>query len=246
MRGLSAKICGIENVPMTPAPAKLETAGLNAKDFRLYKREQAGIARRMLYPVTAFYTCFSVIMFAIAWRTAHPFVAIAFYLAGVPVWTFVEYFAHIYVLHGQYKPGKGLHRRLLVEYVNPVHWEHHERPFDGEPINGELSDLLPLFALAAPLSFIFPAYTAPMLLAGVVQSYVIEEWVHQSVHFYNFRSAYFKYIRKHHTYHHTSSGMKMGYGFTSGIWDVVFKTRFPAHVRQRLYGREKHSVRAEL
>src|SRR5439155_11847062 len=46
---------------MTPAPAKLETTRLTAKDFRVYKREQAGIARRMLYPVTAFYTCFSVI-----------------------------------------------------------------------------------------------------------------------------------------------------------------------------------------
>src|ERR1700736_5334149 len=101
---------------MTPAPAKLETAGLNAKDFRLYKREQAGIARRMLYPVTAFYTCFSVIMFAVAWRTAHPFVAIAFYLAGVPVWTFVEYFAHIYLLHCHFIGRKGLHCILLVDY----------------------------------------------------------------------------------------------------------------------------------
>ena len=163
--------------------------------------------------------------------------AIAFYLAGIPVWTFVEYLSHVYVLHGQYKPGKGLHRRLLVKYVNPVHWDHHENSFDGEHINGELPDLLPLFALAAPVSFIFPIYTAPMLLAGVVQCYVIEEWVHQSVHFYNFRNPYFKYIRKHHIYHHTSSGMHRGYGFTSGVWDMVFKTRFPDHVRRRLYGR---------
>jgi sterol desaturase/sphingolipid hydroxylase (fatty acid hydroxylase superfamily) len=231
---------------MASAPVKLETPALTAKRFRVYKRYQAGIARRMLYPITAFYGCYSVIMLGVvAWRTRHPFVAIAFYLVGIPVWSFVEYLAHRYVLHGLYKPGKSLHRRLLVKYVNPVHWDHHARPFDGEHINGELKDLLPLFVLMAPLSFIFPVYTAPMLLAGVVQCYVIEEWVHQSVHFYNFRNPYFKYIRKHHIYHHTSSGMHRGYGFTSGVWDMVFKTRFPEHVRRRLYGRGKQSGSVE-
>jgi hypothetical protein len=33
--------------------------------------------------------------------------------------------------------------------------------------------------------------------------------------------------------------MERGFGFTSGIWDIVFKTRFPEHVRHRLYGRGK-------
>jgi sterol desaturase/sphingolipid hydroxylase (fatty acid hydroxylase superfamily) len=76
-----------------------------------------------------------------------------------------------------------------------------------------------------------------MLLAGVVQCYVIEEWIHHSVHFYNFRNPYFRYIRKHHIYHHTFSGMELGYGFTSGFWDTVFGTRFPLSVRRRLYGK---------
>ena len=61
-----------------------------------------------------------------------------------------------------------------------------------------------------------------MLLAGVVQSYVVEEWVHHSVHFYNFRSPYFRYMKKHHFYHHTSPGMERGFGLTSGLWDAAF------------------------
>ena len=212
-----------------------------ATRFKEYKREQAGISRRMLYPVTTFYTCYSLIMMIVAGRTKHAFVAVAFYLVGAPIWTFIEYLSHRYVLHGRYKPGKGLPRKLLVKYINPLHWEHHDHPFDGEHINGELKDLLPMFAVFAPLSFIFPVYTAPMLLAGVCQCYVLEEWVHHSVHFYNFRNRYFKYIRKHHIYHHTSTGMKLGYGFTSAIWDVVFKTRYSAAVRERLYGGKKRS-----
>lgn len=223
------------------APSKPQDKRPAPNRFMVYKRQQAAISRGLLYPVTAFYTCYSIIMLVVGWRSAHPRVAVVFYLAGIPVWTLVEYLSHRYILHGRYKPGKSLHRRLLVKFVNPLHWEHHERPFDGEHINGELKDLLPLFAVAAPLSFIFPTYTAPMLLAGVVLSYVLEEWVHHCVHFYNFRNSYFKYIRKHHIYHHTSPGMKKGYGLTNGFWDIIFKTRFPVHVRQRLYGRGKHS-----
>ena len=208
-----------------------------------YKRQQAAISRRRLYPVTAFYTLYSVILLVLASRTAHPRLAMAFYLAGIPVWTLVEYFTHRYILHGRFKVSKHrwkIYKRWANKYLDPLHWEHHARPFDGLHINGVLKDLLPLFAVAAPLSFIFPAYTAPMLLAGVCQSYVAEEWIHHSLHYYNFRSPYWRYAKKHHLYHHTSQGMERGYGITSGLWDIVFKTRFSEDVRRRLYGRGKH------
>src|SRR5205085_214269 len=84
-----------------------------------------------------------------------------------------------------------------------------------------------LFVVAAPVSFLFPVYTAPLLLAAVAQGYIAEEWIHHSVHYYNFRSPYFRYIKKHHFYHHTSQGMTRGFGTTSGMWDMVFGARFP-------------------
>ena len=70
--------------------------------FAVYKRQQAAISRRRLLPVTAFYTAFSLLVFILAARTAHPFRAIAFYLAGVPVWMLVEYFSHRFILHGRF------------------------------------------------------------------------------------------------------------------------------------------------
>ena len=209
-----------------------------------YKREQAAISRGRLYPVTAFYTFYSALMLALAWRTAHPRAGLAFYLAGIPVWTLVEYISHRYILHGRFQKSKHrwkIHKTFANKVLDPLHWEHHERPFDGLHINGVLKDLLPLFAVAAPLSFLFPAYTAPMLLAGVCQGYVSEEWVHHSIHYYNFRSRYWRHLKKYHLYHHTSQGMTTGYGITSGLWDVVFKTRFSEDVRQRLFGKGKRS-----
>ena len=47
-----------------------------------YRREQAAISRRRLYPVTVFYTLFSLIVLALAWRAGHLLLGLAFYLAG--------------------------------------------------------------------------------------------------------------------------------------------------------------------
>ena len=223
---------------MTSGKVKNPRTAINS--FRVYKRQQAAISRRRLYPVTVFYSAYSLILLTVGLRTARPLMAIGFYLGGIPVWTLVEYLTHRYVLHKRFQVSKHrwkFYKKLANKYLDPLHWEHHERPFDGLHINGTLKDIIPLFAVAAPASFLFPIYTAPMMLAGIVQSYVIEEWIHHSVHFYNFRNPYFRYIRKHHIYHHTSSGMEKGFGFTSAFWDVIFRTRFPEPVRRRLYGR---------
>ena len=207
--------------------------------FGVYKRQQARISRHRLYPITIFYTLYALVVLVIALRSSHPVVAIAFYAAGIPIWTLVEYVFHRFVLHGRFAPGKGIIRKFLHERLDPLHWEHHARPFDGHHINGELRDLLPLFFVAAPVSFVAPIYTLPALLSGVVQSYVVEEWIHHSVHLYNFRSPYFRYIKRHHFYHHSPKGMEEGYGLTNGFWDIVFKTRYPAPVREALYHRKQ-------
>jgi sterol desaturase/sphingolipid hydroxylase (fatty acid hydroxylase superfamily) len=208
----------------------------------VYKRQQAAISRGRLYPFTIFYSVYSLIVLALALRSAHPWIAVGFYALGIPVWTLVEYLFHRFVLHGHFGPGDGFIRKFAHQRLDPLHWEHHERPFDGLHINGEIKDLLPLFVVAAPVSFIAPIYTLPTLLAGVVEFYVVEEWVHHSCHFYNFRSAYFRYIKRHHFYHHSPRGMEKGYGLTNGFWDIVFETRFPDSIRRALYTRPKPST----
>jgi len=55
-----------------------------------YKREQSRIARRRLYPLTAFYTTYSLIVALLGYAAA-PVDRNAFYSAGIPVWSLVEY-----------------------------------------------------------------------------------------------------------------------------------------------------------
>ena len=64
-------------------------------------------------------------------------------------------------------------------------------------------------ALLGALSFMAPLPTLPVLWAGVVQFYVIEEWVHHSVHYlglYKLGGPYWRYINRHHAYHHRPQG----------------------------------------
>lgn len=211
--------------------------------FEAYKREQSRIARRRLYPMTFFYTAYSLVIAVLVGRSAHPWIGLGFYAAGFPVWTLVEYLFHRFVLHGRFPPGQGLIRRFLHERLDPLHWEHHERPFDGWHISGELKDILPLFAVAAPFSFLFPVSTLPALLAGVVQSYVGEEWTHYLLHFGKSRNPFFRRLKHYHLYHHSPRGKELGYGITTGVWDLVFHTEYPKPVRKLLSTSGRTSLR---
>jgi len=222
-----------------------------SSSYRTYKREQERISRRKLYKTTALYTSYSGILLFLALRSAHPYRALGFYLGGIPFWMFVEYFSHRFVLHRHWKVSKRPHKRLLTKlankYLDPTHFGHHARPFDGKHMSGRIRDLLPLLLLGGPLSLLlFPSFTASMLVAGAFQSYIAEEWVHHATHYYNFRDPYFRYMKKHHLYHHTAHGMTKGFGTSSGLLDVLFQTRYPKHVRQRLYGKKQFRQRKKV
>jgi len=228
---------------------QLECDRLQPKQpYRLYKRQQERISRRNLYQTTPLYTSYSIILFVLAFRWNHPYRAIGFFLGGIPLWMFVEYFSHRYILHQHFPVSKKWYKRFFTRLANknldPLHFGHHERPFDGNHMSGELGDMLPLLIMFGPLSILFfPSFTASMVIAGAFQSYVAEEWIHHATHYYNFRDPYFRYMKKHHFYHHTSHGITRGFGTSSGILDVIFSTRFPENVRHRLYGRGKASSR---
>jgi sterol desaturase/sphingolipid hydroxylase (fatty acid hydroxylase superfamily) len=196
--------------------------------------DEARRSRHRLYPTTVVYSLVCTIAFAFALRSA-AWTALGFWSAGVVFWSWAEYMVHRFILHGVFPNGPGL-KRVAHVLFDHLHVEHHQRPWDGDHINGTIKDtgrfLAPVFVLALFL----PPQTLLAFLAGFTQAYVAEEWVHHSVHFYHFDNLYFRYIKAHHLYHHSRVGAERGYGLTSGSWDVVYGTRFPAEVRAALYG----------
>jgi hypothetical protein len=195
---------------------------------------EAAKARRRLYPVTTVYTFVSLTLLVLGLLSERPLRALGFYGLGLAVWTWLEYEAHRHILHGRFPDGPGPWRHFLHESFDHLHWEHHARPWDGNHVNGTLKDTGPFVALFFALGLLAPPFTATLLVAGLIQAYIVEEWVHHSVHFASFEGRYFRYIKRHHLYHHSPVGSEVGFGLTSGIWDVVHGTRIPEGVRQRL------------
>lgn len=198
---------------------------------------EARKARRRLYPVTAVYTLCSLAMLGFCLASEHRLRGLIFYASGFVAWTWIEYEVHRHILHGRFPDGPGVVQHFLHENFDHLHWEHHARPWDGDHVNGTLEDTGFFIALFLAVSLAVPSWTVSMLIAGIMQAYVIEEWVHHSVHFCGFRSKYFRYIKRHHLYHHSPQGAEAGYGLTNGFWDVVYRTRFSAAIRRSLYRR---------
>jgi hypothetical protein len=213
---------------------------------RIDLRAEARKSRRRLGPVTVLYSGYALGILALGLRSApSAWTPLAFFTLGAGLWTLVEYHAHRYVLHQRFPDGPGVLQRWLHRTFDNLHTEHHARPWDGNHINGTIKDTWRYVALVAGLSFLAPVPTLPVLWAGVVQFYVVEEWVHHSVHFlgvYHLRGSYWRYINRHHAYHHSPRGSEQAFGLTNGFWDVVFGTRIPGEERRRLYGPRRASA----
>src|SRR5258708_3134403 len=192
---------------------------------------EAGRARRRLCPVSVLYSAFAVAVMVRA-APSHPSLALASFALGVLVWTAVEYAVHRYILHGRFPDGPGVLEHFLHKYFDHLHWEHHKRPWDGNHINGTIQDTLPFVGPIVLLSFLFPFATLPALLAGFLQAYIVEEWVHHSVHFCEFQGRYFRYIKRHHLYHHSPKGSAVAYGLSNGLWDAAYDTRISPEMRR--------------
>lgn len=187
---------------------------------------EARKARRRLYPVTLLCSAYALGLLGVA-VAAGRWVALAWFAAGVGSWTLVEYLVHRYVLHGVFPDGPGALRRFLHRRFDDLHWRHHRQPWNGEHVNGTIRDTGPFAAVLVAASFLAPWATLPLLVAAVLQSYVVEEWIHQSVHFYAFHGRYFRELKRQHFYHHSARSVDQTFGLTSGFWDTVFATRPP-------------------
>jgi sterol desaturase/sphingolipid hydroxylase (fatty acid hydroxylase superfamily) len=202
--------------------------------------DEARTARRRFYPVTILFTSYTALVLGPAFAF-HPGYTVMYLSLGVVVWTLLEYLVHRLILHGRFPDGPGFFKHRAHTFFDTMHGDHHQRPWDGMYINGYL-DSIPFAALFVAVSFLLtPYYKAPVLVAGLLQSYVLEEWIHYSVHFCRFKSRYFQYIRFHHWYHHSPRGSAQGFGLTSGLWDRISGTGIPPRQREAVRHREADS-----
>ncbi len=149
-----------------------------------------------------------------------PLAVAGLFLAGAFLWTFAEYMLHQFVFH--YHPKSALGKRIF--WI--LHGVHHDYPND--PLRLVMPPIisLPLAVLFYSLFvFLLGERYAPSLMAGFTLGYLIYDISHYAIHHFNIKGSYFGWIREHHLRHHFSDSSH-GFGVSSPLWDIAFRTDF--------------------
>lgn len=142
-------------------------------------------------------------------------------LGGLAFWTLLEYWLHRLVFH--WEPDHAFGSRL--HFV--IHGIHHDHPNDRLRLVMPPAASLPLaatflglFALVLGTPAAYPAF------AGLIIGYLAYDYTHFHLHHHTPQTTAGKRLREHHMRHHFQDH-SYGYGVSSPVWDIVFRTHRP-------------------
>lgn len=158
----------------------------------------------------------------------------ALVLAGLAIWTLLEYWLHRKLFH--WEPDNAIGRR--VHFI--IHGIHHEHPNDPLRLVMPPAASLPLAGLFLALFvLVFGTPHALPIFAGLLIGYLGYDYTHYYLHHMVPRTTLGRKLREHHMRHHFQDH-RYGFGVSTPIWDYVFRT----HPRYRPAGEGKRVWRA--
>ena len=133
--------------------------------------------------------------------------SVLFYIAGLFLWTLLEY---------------GIHRFAFHDFF-PSHYQHHEDPKDPKYI------VSPLWLSCGTSALLWVALRIPagswarsgLMVAGIICGYLAYEGVHLKIHANEAGGPLLRALRKRHYFHHFADD-HFHYGVTTSVWDRVF------------------------
>ncbi|QQR90488.1 MAG: sterol desaturase family protein [Myxococcales bacterium] len=142
----------------------------------------------------------------------------ALFVAGILVWTFVEYMLHRFLFH--LNGGDGGFRKSMLFMA---HGYHHEFPNDPGRLVAPPMMSWPLAAVFATLFyFTLGMYWLPTF-AGFVAGYLAYDWVHYYTHHGRPTTRVGKFLRRYHFEHHYKNHDTQ-FGISTPLWDLVLGT----------------------
>jgi len=140
--------------------------------------------------------------------------------AGIFIWTITEYLLHRYIFHFVPKSKWGLRLHFIF------HGVHHDYPRDAKRLVMPPSASIPLALLFYFLfRWLLPANMMDAFFAGFLVGYLVYDMTHYAIHHANFKSSVMKAVKQHHMLHHYSDSTR-GYGVSSSLWDILFRSGF--------------------
>lgn len=141
------------------------------------------------------------------------------FLTGLLIWTFFEYVLHRFVFHYEPRSARGKKLHFMV------HGVHHDYPNDATRLVMPPGLSIPLgIVFFAILWTIFGAPITPAIFMGVVVGYIAYDTVHYRTHHKPMKSRLGRAWKRYHMRHHFADP-DTGYGVSTPLWDVIFRTR---------------------
>lgn len=139
-------------------------------------------------------------------------------LAGVLSWSLTEYELHRYVFHWTKDTAFGRRVHFLV------HGVHHDYPNDKDRLVMPLGVSIPLGILFyVTFTHLFGVRLGEPYYVGFGLGYLMYDGTHYYVHHFRQTTRVGKFLRKHHLTHHFADH-DGGFGVSSPLWDLVFRT----------------------
>jgi hypothetical protein len=132
---------------------------------------------------------------------------VAMFVAGVLVWTFLEYLIHGWLSH------------TFHTFAVRLHSAHHR---DAHAVF-TVRAWMPIAEVWTILALLFPWTPGVFLLSGAATGFVGYETIHYRIHFRRPRWRIEDYLRSRHLVHHGHYPNRC-FGVTSTLWDLAFGT----------------------
>ena len=148
--------------------------------------------------------------------------------AGLLTWTLCEYLLHRFVFHWIEDSPRGRRIHFLL------HGVHHDFPNDKDRLVMPLGFSIPLGVLFfGAFVLLFGLRVAEPLFVGLVIGYLVYDGTHYAVHHFKQTNRIGRFVKRHHMLHHHMDH-DGGFGVSSPLWDVVFRTM--PHVKKPVVG----------
>ena len=172
-----------------------------------------------LVPLLLFLPIVGGMLFLSFWQRHLSILAVAgLFIAGLFIWTGVEYIFHRYLFH--YRSQSRWAQRL--HFI--VHGSHHDYPNDVSRISTPPSMSIPIAALFYVICALIFGRFAPPVFAGLMLGYVFYETIHYASHHFPMKRSVWRWMKQNHLQHHYRDDHS-GYGVSSPLWDYVFGSK---------------------
>jgi len=139
-------------------------------------------------------------------------------LLGLLFWTLFEYLLHRFLFH--YSPHSEWGKKIFYVF----HGVHHAFPSDSKRLVMPPALSIPLASILYFTSkSILPAFMFEFFSVGFIIGYLFYDMTHYMCHHFKLGFWPYKLLKAHHLKHHYKDPSK-GYGVSSPLWDIIFRT----------------------